>query len=138
MLSDYSLKTINWRVGDPSVNLAWTITKSLDGTTFPNKNCGDFLLSPVTTSINGYNPVSIVTDGFITSTFGNPSSITFTNPNVFGTFDVLLHVTNPSGYYILNDTTKYHATPLYFYVKVVMDCENGNSMTVPTFSSMSI
>jgi hypothetical protein len=122
MLIDYSLKTINWLVGDPPVNLAWTITNSLSGTTFPNKNCGDFLLGPVTTSINGYTPVSIVTAGFITSTIGNPSSITLTvtDPMICGTFNVLLHITNPSGYSIIGDTTLYFATPLYFYVQVVI------------------
>jgi hypothetical protein len=138
MLSDYSLKTINLRGGDLPVNLAWTINTSLDRTTFLNKDCGDFLLSPVTTSVNGYNPASIVTGGFITSTVGNPSSITFTGPGVGGTFDVLLQVTNPSGYYILNDTTKYYATPLFFYVKVVVDCVTGNSITVPTLRDITI
>jgi hypothetical protein len=54
------------------------------------QSCGDFLLSPVTTSINNYTPVSIVTDGSLTSTGSDPSSITLTDPTVNGTFDVLL------------------------------------------------
>ena len=70
MLTDNSLKTINWQIGDPPVNLAWTISNSLAGTGFLN-NCGDLLLSPVTTTVNGYSPVTPVTAGFITSTTGN-------------------------------------------------------------------
>ena len=140
MLSDYSLKTINWKLGDQPVSLAWTITNSLSGTKFPNKNCGDFLLGPVTTSINGYTPASIVTLGFITSTIGNPSSITLTDLTIVGTFDVMLQITNPSGYTILGDTTSYHATPLYFYIKVVVtkDCGTNNLMTIPTLPALSI
>ena len=72
MLSDYSLKTMTSSAGNAPVNLAWTIKNSLDGTTFLNKNCGDFLLSPVITIVNGYSPVAPVTAGFITSTAGNP------------------------------------------------------------------
>ena len=119
MLTDYSLQTINWQIGDPPVSLAWTIFNSLDGSTFPNTNCGDFLLSPVTTIINGYTPAIA---GFITSTVGNPSSITLTvtDLTISGTFDVLLQITNPSGYNILGDTSLYIATPLYFYIKVII------------------
>ena len=69
-------------------------------TNFLPQNCGNYLLSPVTTSINGYTPVSIVTDGSLTSTPGNPDSITLTNPMRSGTYNVLLQVKNPSGYYI--------------------------------------
>ena len=53
------------------------------------QSCGDFLLSPVTTSINGYTPVSIVTDGFLVSGAAN-NAITLTNSNVNGTFNVLV------------------------------------------------
>jgi hypothetical protein len=54
------------------------------------KNCGDFLLSPVTTSIEDYTPGSIVSGGFITSTVGNKSSITVTGDNtILGTHNVL-------------------------------------------------
>ena len=114
-LSDYSQKTISWQVGSPSATQTWTISNSIsnayssdnysnlldpDGPlpyktgTYPSftSNCGDFLLSPVTTIINGYTPVSIVTAGFITSTPGNPSSITVTSTDhtINGTFNVLL------------------------------------------------
>jgi hypothetical protein len=106
MLTDNTLKTINWSFGNSPASLAWTIRKSLSGlTNFVNTSCGNFLLSPVTTSINGYTPVSIVTAGFLASTFSNPSSITLTNPNENGTFNVLLQVTNPSGYTITGDAT---------------------------------
>ena len=53
------------------------------------QSCGDFLLSPVTTSINGYTPVSIVTDGFLVSGAAK-NAITLTNSNVNGTFNVLV------------------------------------------------
>lgn len=87
-------------------------------TNYVNTDCGDFLISPVTTTVNGYTPVSLVTDGYLTSTVGNPSQITLTGSNVNGTFDVLVQITNPSGYTILGDSTLYQATPLYFYIKV--------------------
>lgn len=72
MLSDYSLKTMTSSAGNPPGNLAWTITNSLAGTTFPNKTCGDFLLSPVIEPVNGYSQAAPVAAGFITSTVGNP------------------------------------------------------------------
>jgi hypothetical protein len=82
---------MNWAYGSAPVTLTWTITNTLNGmTNYHVQSCGDFLLSPVTTSINGYTPVSIVIDGFLNSTVGDPSSITLTNPTVNGTFDVLL------------------------------------------------
>ena len=98
------------------------------------------MLGPVTTNINGYTPVSIVTAGFVTSTVGNPSSITLTNLTIVGTFDVLLQITNPSGYNIIGDATLYNATPLYFYIKVVVtkDCVTNNLMTIPTLPTLSI
>ncbi len=114
-LSDYSLKTINWQVGSPPLTQTWTISNSASNAysstnysnlldpngplsystgTYPSftTNCGNFLLGPVTTSINGYTPVSIVNDGFITSTPGDPSSITVTSSDhtINGTFNVLL------------------------------------------------
>ena len=108
---------MTWASGDPPVSLAWTINNDLTGlTNYDNTACGDFLLSPVTTTINGYTPVSIVVDGSLTSTPGNPNSITLTDPNVSDTFAVLLQITNPTGYTILGDATLYHATPLYFYI----------------------
>ena len=108
---------MNLASGDPPVNLAWTIHNDLEFlTNYVDTSCGDYLLSPVTTNINGYTPVSIVVDGFLTSTVGNPSSITLTDTNVSGTFNVLLQITNPSGYTILGDATIYNATPLYFYI----------------------
>jgi len=59
-------------------------------TNFSMKTCGDFLLSPVTTSIEGYTPGSIVNGGFIASTVGNKSSITVTGDNtILGTHNVL-------------------------------------------------
>jgi hypothetical protein len=74
MLTDYSLKTMTSSYGNPPVNLAWTIINSLTDTTFPdpNKNCGDFLLSPVIEPVNGYSQAAPVAAGFITSTVGNP------------------------------------------------------------------
>ena len=141
MLSDYELKKLSWTTGETSKSLAWTITTSLTGMTsyLPN-NCGDYLLSPVTTSINGYTPVSIVTDGSLTSTPGNPDSITLTNPIRSGTYDVLLQVKNPSGYYIPGDSRKYYATPIYFYFQVVVTdfCDSGNAIAVPQLPALSI
>jgi hypothetical protein len=82
---------MNFAYGSAPISLAWTISNSLSGmTNYLVQSCGDFLLSPVTASINGYNPVRIVTNGFLTSTVGDPSSITLTDPTVNGTFDVLL------------------------------------------------
>ena len=114
-LSDYSLKTISWQVGGLSATQTWTISNSISNAysstsysnlldasgplsystgTYPSftTNCGNFLLGPVTTSINGYTPVSIVNAGFITSTPGDPSSITVTSTDhtINGTFKVLL------------------------------------------------
>jgi len=91
-LSDYSLKTINWKVGDSPAYEAWTIGNSVSSelTSFDMKSCGDFLLSPVTTSIEGYTPSRIVSGGFITSTVNNKSSITVTGDNtILGTHNVL-------------------------------------------------
>jgi hypothetical protein len=59
-------------------------------TNFVVKTCGDFLLSPVIRSIEGYTPGRIVSGGFITSTEGNKSSITVTGDNtILGTHNVL-------------------------------------------------
>ena len=108
---------MTWASGDPPVSLAWTINNDLTGlTNYVSTACGDYLLSPVTTTINGYTPVSIVVDGSLISTPGNPNSITLTDPIVSGTFAVLLQITNPAGYTVLGDATLYHATPLYFYI----------------------
>lgn len=84
-------------------------------TNFTVKTCGDYKLSPVTTSINGYTPVSIVTDGFLVSGAAK-NEITLTGSNVTGTFNVLVQVTDPVGYFISPDPTRYYVTPLYFYV----------------------
>ena len=83
---------MNWAHGSPPVNQAWTISNSVSDlmTNYQVKTCGNHKLSPVTTNINGYTPVSIVTSGSLISTVGNPSSITLTNSNVNGTFNVLL------------------------------------------------
>jgi hypothetical protein len=91
-LSDNTLKTMSWAYGNAPLSQAWTISNSVDSTmtNFTVKTCGNYLLSPVMTSINGYSPVSIVTDGSLTSTVGNPSSITLTSPKLNGTFNVLL------------------------------------------------
>ena len=85
----------------PSVVLSWKINRSIDSffmTNFLPQNCGNYLLSPVTTSINGYTPVSIVTDSFLVSTPGSPNSVTLTNPTVTGVYLTLLQLKNPSGY----------------------------------------
>ena len=74
-------------------------------TNFLPQNCGNYLLSPVTTSINGYTPVSIVTGVFLVSTPGSPNSVTLTNPTISGVYKTLLQVTNPSGYNITGDST---------------------------------
>ena len=123
MLDDYGLRTLNWVTGMSSVVLDWSMSSSVRSdymTNFLPHNCGDYLLSPVTTIINGYTPVSIVTGGFLVSTPGSPNSVTLTNPSVSGVYKTLLQFTNPSGYKITGDSTKYYATPLYFYVKVVV------------------
>jgi hypothetical protein len=94
LLTDYSLKTIIWQVSNPPANQAWIISNSISSamSNYTVKTCGNFLLSPVTTSVNSYTPVSIVTAGFITSTVGNTSSITVasTDHTINGTFKVLL------------------------------------------------
>ncbi len=91
LLSDYTLQTMNWAYGSAPLSKTWTISNSVSTalTNFTVKTCGDYKLSPVTTSINGYTPVSIVTGGFLVSATAK-DTITLTNPNVNGTFNVLV------------------------------------------------
>jgi hypothetical protein len=91
-LSDYNLKIMNWAGGDPPVSLGWMISSSVSSgmSNYSVKSCGNFLLSPVTMNVNGYTQSPIVSDGSLASTFGDPSSITLTNPTINGTFNVLL------------------------------------------------
>jgi hypothetical protein len=91
LLSDYSLQTMNWAHGNAPFSKTWTISNSVSAslTNFAVKTCGDYKLSPVTTSINGYTPVSIVTDGFLVSG-ALKNEITLTDPKVNGNFHVLV------------------------------------------------
>jgi hypothetical protein len=91
LLSDYTLQTMNWANGSAPLSKTWTISNSVSTalTNFTVKTCGDYKLSPVTTSINGYIPVSIVTDGFLVSGAAK-DTITLTGSNVIGNFKVLV------------------------------------------------
>ena len=131
---------MSWAYGSAPLSQAWTISNSVDSTmtNFTVKTCGNYLLSPVMTSINGYSPVSIVTDGSLTSTVGNPSSITLTSPKMNGDFNVLLYATDTVGYTITGDPTRYYVTPLYFYVKVVITgVPTGVPTCTPAFTQTS-
>ena len=93
MLEDYGLRTLNWVTGMSSVVLDWSMSSSIRSdymTNFLPRNCGDYLLSPVTTSINGYTPVGIVTGGFLVSTPSTKNSVTLTPPTVSGVYKTLL------------------------------------------------
>jgi hypothetical protein len=82
---------MNWAHGSAPLSNSWTISNSVSttSTNFAVNTCGDYKLSPVTTSINGYTPVSIVTDGFLVSG-ALKNEITLTGSNVNGNFHVLV------------------------------------------------
>ena len=78
------------------------------------------MLSPVKTAVNGYTPVSIVTDNLLVSDPGSPDSIKLDSATENGTFDVLLEVKSTQKYTIPNDNSEYESIQLYFYVRVVI------------------
>ena len=79
------------------------------------------MLSPVKTAVNGYTPVSIVTDNLLVSYPGNPDTIILNDATENGTFDVLLEVKSTQKYTLPPDyNSEYEVIQLYFYVKVVI------------------